>query len=126
MSSSLGARGATGACELPGQDNKAHLLTRGLLSAPPVGFLAWDGGTSDVSSSAIDALASQVIAAVGDSGCEYPASLEAVYRFLSDPEPFSRIVFDWGRARRRSGRTTPSWLSARTSCVLIRSCSSFR
>jgi hypothetical protein len=96
ISSSLGAHGA-GVC-LPTETGKnnadmSHLLTRGVASPPAAGFLAWDGGKTMTEAQAVAAFTSMV-GGVGEAGCGYEASLEAVYRFLSDPEPYLSITID--------------------------------
>jgi hypothetical protein len=102
ISSSLGAHGATmpGAlCTAPGENDHAQLLgkLRGVSGTyNNQGFLAWDPqgfakppGTADAST--FDDKAAELITSAGAMGCSQPASLEAWYRFLVDPEPPGNI-----------------------------------
>jgi hypothetical protein len=96
ISSSLGGHGAT-VC-LATEANKlnvdmAHLLTRGATQAPAKGFLAWDGGATQTQGALVTTFTSMV-AGVGETGCGYEAPLEAVYRFLNDPEPYLTVKLD--------------------------------
>jgi hypothetical protein len=98
ISSSLGGHGAA-VCgnsdpRPDAHDNdRAHLLSRA--GAGPVatymdeGFLNWDGNNT----SFINNFAAMV-RGVGQHGCGYEASLEAVYRFLVDPEPYDTLVIE--------------------------------
>jgi hypothetical protein len=72
-------------------DDRAHLLgSRPRAAAlgldPP--FLAWAPGA------ALEGFAEEVgalTALAGDVGCGYEAPLEAMYRFLADPDPYEKI-----------------------------------
>jgi hypothetical protein len=96
ITSSLGSHGSqvcTAATE--GIDDRAHLIgsvRTGVTSWNDSGFLKWDPdglasppGESD-SGLLADDMAAMVVAAA-DSGCGFEAPLEAMYRFLIDPEP---------------------------------------
>lgn len=114
ISSSLGSHGADGpgdACVDPDQNDHAHLLGE-LRDLPDtygdLGFLAWDAagrysppGDSDAPSFAEKV--SAMVESAGEAGCRYPATLEAWYRFLIDPEPPLQIV-------RENGRSVPQGL----------------
>jgi hypothetical protein len=73
-------------------DDQAQLLPTkrtGVASYQNSGFLAFDAtgnaGVSDPAALASDL--STMITAAGEDGCGYEAPLEAMYRFLVDPEP---------------------------------------
>src|SRR5690606_7993135 len=57
------------------------------------GFLAWRGGSAEEAELFIEQVRAHV-EAIGSDGCEYPAPLEAWYRFLVDPSPPLEIVVD--------------------------------
>jgi hypothetical protein len=90
ITSSLGAGGSSAECEL--KNRKAHLVKI------PDGKSFYSG--SDVLS--LDGSGEWLehwIKGVGENGCGYEAPLEAMYRFLIDPEPPSEVtvVDDNGR-----------------------------
>jgi hypothetical protein len=101
ITTSLGSHGGevcvTDPAEMPPRtlDDRARLIgtmRAGLASWNGSGFLKWDpqgqaipSGESDVARLTSDLQA--MIAAAGDRGCGYEAPLEAMYRFLVDPEP---------------------------------------
>jgi hypothetical protein len=110
VSSSLGSHGgdvcATGAAT-DTLDDKARLIPSmrtGIPSYNNAGFLAWDAtktknnppGENDPA--ALNKMFQDQIAAVGEHGCGYEASLESWYRFLIDPEPPANVT--------RVGQTT--------------------
>ncbi len=96
ISSSLGSHGGQ-VCSSgsEGQDDHGHLigsLRAGLTTWNDSGFLKWDPdgmanppGEND-SALLADDMAAMVVAA-GQTGCGFEAPLEAMYRFLIDPEP---------------------------------------
>ncbi|MEP7049948.1 MAG: hypothetical protein ABJB12_06325 [Pseudomonadota bacterium] len=117
VTSSLGSHGGLGTCNITsnGQtpNDSAHLLgtvrPTGSSADPKLvfeasrswnnaGFLAWDAdrvdkpvpGTSDPK--AFDETFQDMIAASGELGCGYEASLESWYRFLVDPEPPASVT----------------------------------
>src|SRR5690606_3718379 len=97
ISTSLGGHGS-GACprDLPGKDDRGRLIPSVRSDAPDpdsTGFLSWRGGSVEDAERFLDQLRSQV-EAVGSDGCEYPAPLEAWYRFLVDPTPALEIMLD--------------------------------
>lgn len=107
VSSSLGSHGAAGpddACTAPSDNDHGHLLgqVRGLPDTwNDLGFLAWDArGTSSPAGDAnLEDFAEKLGAMVesaGETGCRYPATLEAWYRFLIDPEPPLRVAVEVG------------------------------
>jgi hypothetical protein len=95
ISSSLGGHGSD-ACER--QNDRGHLLSR---RAP--GFLAWDPKAEAVPPGEPDLPtlldeAGAVTRSVGRRGCGYEAPLEAMYRFLVDPQPPESIEIVDGKA----------------------------
>ena len=114
ISSSLGGMGSkTCAPGQPGRDNddKGHLLSRSagggtVAAAGDLGFLAWypdvEQNKNKVrhpdppvpASVDIDALGSafkELVVGVGQRGCGLEAQLESVYRFLVQPDPWTKI-----------------------------------
>jgi hypothetical protein len=104
VSTSLGAHGGS-VCSAPAAgddpalthlDDKGELLGKlrtGLTTWQNAGFLSWDPKGITGSSDPVDLtanLAATVVAA-GDHGCGYEAPLEAMYRFLVDPDPPSSV-----------------------------------
>jgi hypothetical protein len=107
ISSSLGSHGANnqicddsndGRTE-PHNNDRGHLISRAVGNIPvPTfknkGFLLYnpseDGGLKTVS--AVVEPFRSMVTGVGQHGCGYEASLEAVYRFLIDPEPYNTIT----------------------------------
>ncbi len=96
ITSSLGGHGGQVCSSVTeGLDDKGHLVASvrtGLTTWNDSGFLKWDPdgmaippGESD-SALLADDMAAMVVAAA-DQGCGYEAPLEAMYRFLIDPEP---------------------------------------
>jgi hypothetical protein len=109
ISSSLGGHGSSGVCDqpdsrktLPHNDDKGHLLTRGPMDAAVATlgnkpFLNWNpdpkaGGYADAM--AIGTPFTQMVTGVGQHGCGYEASLESIYRFLVEPDPYDNITLD--------------------------------
>jgi len=104
VSSSLGSHGgdvcATGAAT-DTLDDKARLvpsMRTGIASYNNTGFLAWDAtGTKnsppgEMNAANLNKSFQDQIAAVGEHGCGYEASLESWYRFLIDPEPPENVT----------------------------------
>ncbi len=105
ISSSLGGHGgiactpAEGSTFVPAKDDRGELIAplRGTFSFQNLGFLAWDtrpnplSGTSDNLGTLVGDLES-VLMAAGEDGCGYEAPLEAMYRFLVDPEPPTSVT----------------------------------
>jgi hypothetical protein len=93
ITSSLGDMGSGDACPsgLVEKDDRGQLVpsVRPLDPEPAGDFLVLrpgaEGGNADLSALVADLDAQ--LAAVGDTGCGYEAPLEAMYRFLIDPEP---------------------------------------
>jgi hypothetical protein len=105
ISSSLGGHGADTCSRAiptfnPEEDDKAHLLGKvrsGLSSYNGAGFLKWDPqdrasppGESNIAAF-MQALQAHILSA-GEIGCTFEAPLEAMYRFLIDPDPPSDVV----------------------------------
>jgi hypothetical protein len=92
VSSSLGDAGAGDLCKAETTRDGAHLigsLPRGRTpGATPEGFLAWQPG---VDAEAFSADVQRMVAAVGETGCGFEASLESWYRFLIDPAPYASL-----------------------------------
>jgi len=103
ISTSLGAHGGT-VCSTPSPgetvanlDDRGELLGKlrpGLTTWQASGFLAWDPNGVHGTSNAVELTAnlSATIVAAGDHGCGYEAPLEAMYRFLIDPEPPATVT----------------------------------
>ena len=107
ITSSLGAHGGTTVCVPSTTDprpvnDRAHLMgtaRTGLSSWNDSGFLNWDpdGRATPVGETNVESFTSALqamIAAAGDKGCGFEAPLEAMYRFLVDPEPPLDITND--------------------------------
>jgi len=115
VSSSLGAHGGS-VCAMPvgatdTLDDKARLIPSmrtGVGSYNNTGFLAWDvAGKANVppgesNAGALNTAFQNQIAAVGEHGCGYEASLESWYRFLIDPEPPAEVKLVNGQTVRGS------------------------
>lgn len=111
ITSSMGAHGAAGSkdvCQLPSDDDHAHLLgdirnTRDMIT-PALqpydanGFLKWDTTNNkytppgESNAATFNTKFTDMVRAAGEHGCGFEASLEAWYRFLVDPEPPASIV----------------------------------
>ena len=105
ITSSLGGHGAMGVCDdpdprkaLPHNDDHGHLVARDSMDmAVPTfmnqGFLNWNP-TAMMGQQPVDVVRpfATMVTGVGQHGCGYEASLEAVYRFLVDPEPYQTVV----------------------------------
>jgi hypothetical protein len=108
ISSSIGAHGASGVCDdasdfraEPHNDDRAHLLTRGVAgtTVPTFdtrGFLNFNPALPGAlgTGTAVALAFSDLVKGVGQHGCGYSAPLEAAYRFLIDPDPYDSIVID--------------------------------
>jgi hypothetical protein len=97
LTSSLGGHGSD-ACprNLTGKDDQGRLIPSvrsGVPDPEGTGFLAWRGGSAEEAEAFIELVRTHV-EAVGSDGCEYPAPLEAWYRFFVDPNPPQEIVVD--------------------------------
>jgi hypothetical protein len=108
VSSSLGAHGASGVCEDaidislgrsdPHNNDQGRLVARAVGDAPVAtfqnkGFLNYNPSLQGAAktSQEIAVRFSDMVRGVGQHGCGYEASLEAVYRFLVDPDPYATI-----------------------------------
>jgi hypothetical protein len=85
----------------PHNNDRAHLVARGNGGAPvstfeSKGFLYYNPSAAGAlaSSTAVGVPFTEMVKGVGQHGCGYEASLEAVYRFLVDPEPYDSIRID--------------------------------
>jgi hypothetical protein len=84
----------------PSEDDKAQLLPSVRAAIPQygnTGFLAWDPTAKhqpqgESNSASLVANFQAQVAAVGEIGCGFEASLEAWYRFLIDPDPPQDVV----------------------------------
>lgn len=79
----------------PHNNDAGHLLSRGegVTTFQGKGFLNWNpsGGGANTPSGINTSFASMV-KGIGQHGCGYEASLEAIYRFLIDPNPHESIA----------------------------------
>jgi hypothetical protein len=83
-------------------NDQAHLIgtvRTGLSSWNDSGFLNWDPDrqatpVGETSATAFTSALQAMIAAAGDHGCGYEAPLEAMYRFLVDPDPPETVTND--------------------------------
>ncbi len=93
VSSSLGDSGANTSCDAGDAIDLAHTmgsLPRGSgMGANDQGFLEWRPG-GDVAD--LVSRFQSMVAAVGERGCGFEASLESWYRFLVDPMPYRELV----------------------------------
>jgi hypothetical protein len=107
VSSSLGSHGAAGpddACTSSSEDDHGQLLGRVRGQSETwndLGFLAWDARASssppgDADQGVFADKLAAMLTSAGETGCRYPATLEAWYRFLIDPEPPLRVVVEAG------------------------------
>ncbi|MET0594690.1 MAG: hypothetical protein ABW133_18460, partial [Polyangiaceae bacterium] len=111
VTSSIGNHGASGVCEDsidislgrsdPHNNDQGRLVARGsggtnVATFQNKGFLYYNpsqqGGLG--SAAAVATPFTDMVKGVGQHGCGYEASLEAVYRFLVDPDPYSTIRID--------------------------------
>ena len=107
ISSSLGSHGAGGeVCDDtndsrtdPHNNDRGHLVSRAMNGGTvptfkDKGFLLYNPG-EDGGLKTADAVVGpfkSMVTGVGQHGCGYEASLESVYRFLIDPEPYNKIT----------------------------------
>ncbi|MEP7049347.1 MAG: hypothetical protein ABJB12_03300 [Pseudomonadota bacterium] len=95
ITTSIGGHGGTVCADqvtFPHQDDQAELLPAKRTGVPTYAgtdFLSYDaaGKTGSADPAAVASDLQKTIAAVGEDGCGYEAPLEAMYRFLIDPEP---------------------------------------
>jgi hypothetical protein len=111
ITSSLGGHGAMGVCDdpdprktLPHNDDHGHLVARDVMDgAVPTfmnqGFLNWNP-VMNVGQTPNDLAATfaTMVTGVGQHGCGYEASLEAIYRFLVDPNPYQKLGVDMSQS----------------------------
>ena len=108
ISSSLGGHGSTGVCDqpdtrktFPHNDDKGHLLTRGAMDVrgrdprqQAVPQLEPHAGRDTPMPRRSPTPFASMVAGVGQHGCGYEASLESIYRFLIEPDPYDSITID--------------------------------
>ena len=111
LSSSIGNHGAGGVCDDaidislgrtdPHNNDQGRLVSRGIggTNVPTYvnkGFLFYNPSVTGAlaNPSQIPPLFADVVKGMGQHGCGYEATLEAVYRFLIDPEPYATIRID--------------------------------
>jgi hypothetical protein len=109
VSSSLGAHGAGGQICDDASDSRTnahnndrgHLISRNATgSNEPTfgskGFLTYNPNTAGALQNVGQVVTPfrSMVEGVGQHGCGYEASLESVYRFLIDPEPYEKITID--------------------------------
>ena len=98
-----GRHGHLGRQGAPDRQRRAHA---GLTSWNNSGFLAWDSNgkknnpPGESNPANLNTAFQNMIAAVGEHGCGYEASLESWYRFLVDPEPPVEVVLFNGQTWR--------------------------
>jgi hypothetical protein len=106
ITSSLGSHGGT-VCVEDTKNDRAELLgvvRPGLPVWSDTGFLVWDPRAADSEgahdpagdgdAATFQARVREHVAAAGESGCGYEATLESWYRFLVDPQPVSAVTND--------------------------------
>jgi hypothetical protein len=115
ITTSLGSHGSGAGnrdvCSQLRDDDHAHLVgleRAGVPSYDGRGFLKWDPDGVGSPPGASDMLAfaqslETMIVSAGESGCGYEAPLEAIYRFLVDPEPPLTIELDANKRSHRVG-----------------------
>jgi hypothetical protein len=93
ITSSLGDGGDNKVCADPEDLDMAHVMgstARGAVTSMNAqGFLEWRAGGDDA---ALSRDLERMITAAGQKGCGYEASLEAWYRFLVEPAPYTSLV----------------------------------
>ncbi|MET0595967.1 MAG: hypothetical protein ABW133_24920 [Polyangiaceae bacterium] len=112
ISSSLGSHGANNICndgsekndtdrKYPHNNDRGHLISRTETdgTVPTFnnkGFLRYKPGDTGALATVDQVVApfKTMVTGVGQQGCGYEASLESVYRFLIDPEPFQTQTVD--------------------------------
>ncbi|NUO49377.1 MAG: hypothetical protein HOV80_11030 [Polyangiaceae bacterium] len=100
ISSSLGALTAP-VCDLgssaqPAHNERAHLLSRTASGSAPSTlegkeFLGWPASTSNDQRAPIGGSLADMVLGVGETGCGYEMPLEAMVRFLVDPNPYESL-----------------------------------
>jgi hypothetical protein len=106
ITSSLGSHGGT-QCVEETKNDRAELLglvRAGLPVWSDTGFLVWDprapgsegahDPAGDFDAATFQSRVREHVAAAGEVGCGYEATLESWYRFLVDPEPVSSMTND--------------------------------
>ena len=122
VTSSLGNHGAPGVCDDandasggradPHNNDQGRLVSRGpggvaVTTHQNKGFLFYNPAMGGLgSAAAVAGPFTDMVKGVGQHGCGYEASLEAVYRFLVDPEPYRTINID--RAIGGFGQAVPT------------------
>ena len=108
ITSSLGNHGAAGVCEDaddvlnmrsdPHNNDQGHLVSRGAGGTPVAtwnnkGFLLYNPNDPNglKNAAAVAAPFTEMVKGVGQHGCGYEASLESIYRFLIEPQPYLTI-----------------------------------
>ncbi|MEO7037330.1 MAG: hypothetical protein ABI335_26190 [Polyangiaceae bacterium] len=102
ITTSIGGHGGN-VCADPHQDDQAELLPANRTGVPTytgTDFLSYDaaGKTGVADAAAVGGDLQKTIAAVGQDGCGYEAPLEAMYRFLIDPEPPVSVQMQAGQS----------------------------
>jgi hypothetical protein len=100
---------------MPHNDDKGHLVARTTTDMPvptfqDKGFLNWNptagSGGAMTPADIIDPFQTMVTG-VGQHGCGYEASLESIYRFLIDPDPYETVEVT-GASNTSLGSATPT------------------
>jgi hypothetical protein len=92
VTSSLGSFGSDICDRTDEGDDQAHLLgtrTRAAALGLSDGFIAWDR-TKSINE--LEMQLQSLVALAGEQGCGFESTLEAAYRFLSDPSPHREIL----------------------------------
>ena len=99
ITTSIGSHGGDVCAHVdqPEQDDQAQLLPSkrtGVASYQDSGFLSFDatGNAGVTDPGALASSLTAMITAAGEHGCGYEAPLEAMYRFLVDPEPPASVA----------------------------------
>src|SRR5205814_1793430 len=116
-SASLRGHGTTGICDdpdpqktFPHNNDKAHLVARDTMDmAVPTfmneGFLNWNPNTMmGQTAASITMPFVTMVSGVGQHGCGYEASLESIYRFLIEPDPYDTVTATFPGNSQQMGR----------------------
>jgi hypothetical protein len=119
ITSSLGGHGTTGICDdpdpqktFPHNNDKAHLVARDTMDVPvPTfmneGFLSWNRNADPAQAPAsVTTPFTTMVQGVGQHGCGYEASLESIYRFLIEPDPYDTVTAVFPGPAQQTGRDT--------------------
>jgi hypothetical protein len=95
-------------------NDHAHLVTRGSTLPPGSLFAAYGGAGGTTNLDDFTNQVSSLVRGVGEDGCGFEAQLEAVYRFLIDPNPpVNYVLADSGSSSFVPGATDAEILNER-------------